>query len=277
MPKLSVIIPVLDEEDAIGPCLEAIAAQTYPVDECVVVDNNCTDRTIEIARTFENRLPLRIVAEKRAGVAWARERGFEVAIGDLLGRIDADTRLEPNWAQTVVDFFEQRPDVAAASGATYPYDVPFAGWFERRVRRMADADRGRENLYGANMVVRREDWDSTRALQLLETDLLEDVDLCLAFKKKGKVMWWLPSLVASQSYRRVKSSPMASLRYALAAPRTYLRHREYKTAAVITGLMPISLIVGWSFWIVLLPYDIKTQTWHWRNVFAGQGRVLPMD
>lgn len=50
MLTLTLVIPVFNEEHQIKGCLDAVASQTVMPDEVIVVDNNCTDRTIEIAQ-----------------------------------------------------------------------------------------------------------------------------------------------------------------------------------------------------------------------------------
>lgn len=276
------VIPVLNEEDAIGGCLESLAVQEHPVDEVVVVDNNCTDRTIEIVQSFAGRLPLRIVQEARPGVFWARERGFQTAQGDLLGRIDADTRVNPGWSRAAVEFFDAHPDIAAASGPTYLHDAPFAGRYERRVHEaLADPERraGRVNqfLSGANMVVRRSAWEAARPFQIGDDDIHEDIDLGIALEKAGCTKWMLPTMHAAQSCRRYMASPVSNLRYALASPRTYLRHGDPKRARRARLLMPIWLATVWTSWIVLLPYDRATQTWSLRHVVRRRAdRITPV-
>ncbi|HET6924501.1 MAG TPA: glycosyltransferase family A protein, partial [Candidatus Saccharimonadales bacterium] len=84
---ISLVIPVYNEEDHLDACLRSVMAQRIPFDEIVVVDNNSTDKTLWIARTFPN---VRIVRETRQGVVHARSTGFDHARGDIIARIDAD-------------------------------------------------------------------------------------------------------------------------------------------------------------------------------------------
>ncbi|MEO9329778.1 glycosyltransferase [Gordonia aurantiaca] len=280
--RLSVVIPVLNEEETIGGCLESLAGLERPVDECIVVDNNCTDRTLEIVRSYADRLPVRVVTEPRPGLIWARERGFEEARGDLLGRIDADTRVDPEWSREVIEFMDAHPEIAGVSGPTYPYDVPLGDRLERSLRkRAADprARRGRErpNLYGANMAVRKSAWQAARDLQVRATNVLEDVDLYLALKKKGFTAWYLPTMLAAQSYRRAKATPVSNLGYTMAGPRTYRLHGEYAMVVRLWLMIPMWLVTGWLIWAVLLPYDLETRTWGRRHIRNGlRGRVSPV-
>ena len=63
--------------------------QQVPADEVVVVDNNSTDRSMDIARQYN----MRIVQEPKQGMIYARNRGFDEANGDVIIRIDGDTVL----------------------------------------------------------------------------------------------------------------------------------------------------------------------------------------
>ena len=55
LPVISVIVPALNEESVIGRCLASLNQQNLPLArfEVIVVDNGSTDRTREIARSFD--------------------------------------------------------------------------------------------------------------------------------------------------------------------------------------------------------------------------------
>src|SRR5688500_17107775 len=92
--RASVVIPVYNEADSLDLCLSAIAAQTTQPFEVIVVDNNSTDTTAEIAASYPF---VRLVYESRQGVVHARNTGFNLAQGDIIARIDADTVIESGW------------------------------------------------------------------------------------------------------------------------------------------------------------------------------------
>src|SRR5262245_36697630 len=96
-PRLSIVIIAFNEEKHIGPCLEAIAHQTVAPDEVIVVDNNSTDRTVQIASSYPF---IKVIHETEQGMIPARNTGLDAAKGDLLARIDADTRIPPQWVET---------------------------------------------------------------------------------------------------------------------------------------------------------------------------------
>jgi glycosyltransferase involved in cell wall biosynthesis len=90
-PKLSIVIPAMNEEEGIGETLDVIplkelADMGYPT-EVIVVDGESVDRTREIAR----EKGARVVIEPRKGYGRAYKTGFEVAQGDIIATGDADT------------------------------------------------------------------------------------------------------------------------------------------------------------------------------------------
>jgi glycosyltransferase involved in cell wall biosynthesis len=101
---ISVIVPVLNEEAHIGEQLLALAAQTYPAAwEVVIVDNGCTDRSMEIARDLTARLPaLRVIdGFTKRGLNHARNVGTMAARGDLLAFCDADDVATSHWIESL--------------------------------------------------------------------------------------------------------------------------------------------------------------------------------
>jgi len=82
---VSLVIPAYNEEATIGGVVEEFRAVPH-LDEIVVVDNNCTDRTAEIAEAAGAR----VVRESRPGYGSALMRGMAEAIGDILVLTEAD-------------------------------------------------------------------------------------------------------------------------------------------------------------------------------------------
>jgi len=105
--KLTVVIPALNEEDAIGSTIERCLAareeivRESPVDrvEIIVVSDGSTDRTVEIARAFDEVRV--IVFEKNRGYGAAIKKGFEEGTGQLVGFLDADGTCDPNHFATL--------------------------------------------------------------------------------------------------------------------------------------------------------------------------------
>ena len=101
---ISVVIPVLNGQEHLAEQLAGLAAQTYEGDwELVVVDNGCTDRSVEIARGFSPRLPSLTIADAtaRQGLNHARNVGAHAARGDFLVFCDADDVAAPGWLEAM--------------------------------------------------------------------------------------------------------------------------------------------------------------------------------
>jgi glycosyltransferase involved in cell wall biosynthesis len=103
---ISVVIPVLNGEKHVGEQLAALAAQTYDCAwEVVIVDNGCTDRTLEVVFGWRNRLPAVTIVDARArpGLNHARNAGAAAARGELLAFCDADDVATPGWLAALAE------------------------------------------------------------------------------------------------------------------------------------------------------------------------------
>jgi len=98
---ISVVIPCYNEEDGVR---EVIGRMPKAVDEVVVVDNNCTDRTAEVARS----LGAVVVAEKRPGYGAAYKAGLKAATRDVIVTLDGDGTYPPEEIPRLVDTLVDR-------------------------------------------------------------------------------------------------------------------------------------------------------------------------
>lgn len=83
--RISVVIPAYDEEGTIAGVVADFASSPF-VDEVVVVDNNCRDRTAELAKAAGAR----VVAESAPGYGCALLAGMRAATGDVFVLTEAD-------------------------------------------------------------------------------------------------------------------------------------------------------------------------------------------
>lgn len=115
--RVSIIIPAHNEEKYIASTLEAVLKQDYPDFEVIVVDNNSSDRTSEIAKSFSR---VKVVQEFNKGTNWARERGRKESTGEIIVTLDSDCILPTDkWLSTATSILMSKADVVAVSG---PYD-----------------------------------------------------------------------------------------------------------------------------------------------------------
>lgn len=93
-PTVSVVMPVYNVEDYVAEAVESVLAQTYADFELIIVDDGCSDRSVEICRTFADRR-VRIVSQANRGLAGARNTGILEARGRYVAFLDSDDRWLP--------------------------------------------------------------------------------------------------------------------------------------------------------------------------------------
>ncbi len=112
--SVSIIIPVYNGSKTLKLCLESVFNSYYRNFECIVVDDHSIDNTVMIAESFDTKI---IKLPRQRGVANARNRGAEVARGNILLFVDADVTIYPDSLEKVVKDFEENPDVSAVFGS----------------------------------------------------------------------------------------------------------------------------------------------------------------
>ena len=90
-PVVSVIIPVYNSEKFTEKCIRSLLGQTYQNLELLVIDDGSTDQSGTILDHLASEdARIRLVHQKNAGVAAARNRGIDLATGTYLTFIDGD-------------------------------------------------------------------------------------------------------------------------------------------------------------------------------------------
>lgn len=116
--KLSVVIPCYNEEDGIR---QVIGRMPSSIDEIVVVDNNCTDNTAQVAES----LGARVVEEKTPGYGAAYKRGLAAATGDVVITMDGDGTYPPEEIERLVDVLVNE-NIDFVSACRFPLSDPRA-------------------------------------------------------------------------------------------------------------------------------------------------------
>lgn len=261
-PSVAIVIPAYNEERFIGRCVASCLRQTSLPDEIIVVNNRSTDGTETIVRRLqaENRhIPIRILTQNEyQGITPTRNCGFDQVRSTVIGRIDADSVIAPNWVATIRRRFRD-PAVDAVTGPVFYYDMPLRQAtfrLDRAVRdRLHRKAKDQRFLFGSNMAVRASAWRAVRHLTRLdlEDQLHEDIDLALALFKNGCDIEYERSLIAGLSGRRVENSPRDFYRYATRYLRTTKVHRVNSRTALMT--IAILLMGYFPAHILRLFYD----------------------
>lgn len=202
--KISIVIPVYNEENYIKSCLESLVHQEVRADEILIVDNNCTDRSMEIARTY----PVRIVKEAKQGMIFARNRGFNEAIGDIMIRIDSDTIMPSYWVKRTKEIFETQK-IDGMSGPTYYNDLPLqTPYYSILYLAYLKKKLGHHCFIGSNMALTKAIWNKVKDDICLDDKLVhEDIDLSYHIGHIGGVIHFERSMIMPTSGRRIKHNP----------------------------------------------------------------------
>ncbi len=202
--RITVVIPAYNEEKNIGVCLRCILDQKRSAEEIIVVDNNSTDRTAEIARNFGAR----VVEERLKGIAHARNAGFDAATGDIIARTDADSCVPRDWIMRIENIFaDSSIDAVSGPGILDNHRwtlIPFR--FYTWIFVLLSG--GVSPMVGPNMAIRRDAWHRIcKEVCLNDRDMHEDLDLALHLHRSGACVRYHPQLQVNTSGRRALHNP----------------------------------------------------------------------
>lgn len=188
--RISFIIPVLNGARFIADCIEHIIAEMGDGDELIVADNGSTDGTLDIVRRFDR---IRLLQFPDFTIAALRNRGAEIAHGNLYAFIDSDCLVCSGWREAVKAVLEDESVDATGSR----YDIPEKPhWIEKAWYSKKSRDRTRINyINSGNLVVRKEAFEAVGGFdEKLVTD--EDYDLGERLNRQGHVMVEAPQVRA---------------------------------------------------------------------------------
>jgi len=122
---ISFIIPVLNGEKHIRQCLDHILREMNDNDEIIVVDNGSTDDTLKIVKHYEK---VNILIFPEVTIAALRNRGADIAKGDILAFIDSDCLVCEGWREGVKSVLSD--EMIKATGSIC--DIPLSStWIEK--------------------------------------------------------------------------------------------------------------------------------------------------
>ena len=125
-PKVSLVIPMRNEQESLAELLTALQAQTFRADEIILVDGGSTDDTVSLARQLtSDDERFRIIQVGDATPGRARNVGIELARNDWIALTDAGNRAEPQWLEQVVERATSASDVDIVFGNYEPIDESF--------------------------------------------------------------------------------------------------------------------------------------------------------
>ncbi len=133
-PEISVAVCTYNRADVLPKCLESLANQTVDKElfEVLIIDNNSTDGTKEIATDFcKENLNFRYIFEEKQGLSQARNRAIDEAKGKYIAYIDDDAIADKEWIEKIISVIQNNKDIAAFGGKILPwYNIEKPKWFK---------------------------------------------------------------------------------------------------------------------------------------------------
>lgn len=120
---ISVIVPCYNCERYIRPCLEALLAQSYPLDryEVILVDNGSTDSSASLARQYPN---VTVIEASARGAYAARNAGVRASSGPILAFTDADCEVCPTWLEQIGTAMKNRETAVLLGVRRFARETP---------------------------------------------------------------------------------------------------------------------------------------------------------
>lgn len=220
-PELSIIILTFNVERVIKACLNSVFSSLKKDWEVIVIDNNSTDKTVEMLKKFQHD-SLKIIENKEnSGFAGGNNIAVQQAQGKYILFLNPDTIVEQNTISYCVNYLHDHPDVGAATvkivlgngkldyschrGFPTPWNsfCFFSGLTKifPKVKSFSGYTLGYKNLNeihevdainGAFFMIKKELGDK---LNWFDTDFFwngEDMDFCYRIKEEGYKIMYLP-------------------------------------------------------------------------------------
>jgi len=196
-PEVSVIVPARNEEASLGECLRSLVSQTEVEFEIIVVDDGSTDGTRAIAESFTG---VRVISAGALAAGWTGKNnavasGAREARGTWILFTDADTVHRPgSLARALAEAKSQGGDLLSYSPeqvvTTFAEKVVMPVVFaelaaEYPPEKVRDASSGIVAANGQYILVRRAAYEAVGGHAVVAHEILEDVALAKAFRRRG--------------------------------------------------------------------------------------------
>ncbi|HEX6285331.1 MAG TPA: glycosyltransferase [Pyrinomonadaceae bacterium] len=256
--KVSVIVPVRDEEHSIRELLDSLLSQTRPPDEIVITDGGSVDATPQIIEEYiERGAPVRLLRPGPALPGRGRNLGAAAADFDWLAFTDAGIRLNHDWLETLVARAAQDSSIDIVYGSWEPVTDTF--FKECAAIAYVPPPALRDGIVArprfiASTLLRREAWakvngfpeDLRSAEDLVFMDRLEGAGYRAVFEPRAQVHWNLRPTIGT-TFKRFLVYSRNNIRAGL------WRQWQAKILfryAVRLGLLVIALIID-PRWVVV--------------------------
>ncbi len=246
--KISVVIPAYNEEKTISHTLESLLKQKVFPSEIIVVDNNSSDKTNAIAKSFRDRFSqksvnLIVLKEPKQGVANARNAGFNKVSHPIVASTDADSVVSSSWIESINHHFKNY-DSIAVTGKILLFDAPLPitllcqkGWY-KYLHHLGLLIFGFMGVHTANCAIKKECFQKVKGFNGNITNPCEcdDFEISSRLSRLGNIRFD-SKIISSMSYRRY-NTPKKAIVTTLTRIKSWLtvglKYRGQQIKSVIT-------------------------------------------
>jgi len=200
-PSVSVIIPARNEQQYVKRCILSLLRQQYPKLELILVDDNSTDNTLNIAKSIQDPR-LKIISLKRTpsgwtGKSWASQVGYKASRGQILLFTDSDAFFfnKSGISQAVASMIKNHAKVITGlplielrdicSKLVMPIYNLFSIYSTPSYRDLSNPKNSAGYLIGSFFLIDRGILDEIGGFTAVRNSIQEDTDLGMFVKKSG--------------------------------------------------------------------------------------------
>lgn len=263
MPKVSVIVPIFNEQKYINKLIDSFLRQTFQDFELFLIDDCSTDNTPELIKQYSDQRIKYIRNDINLQVTKSINKGIQLATGEYLFFTGADCVATINWIETGVMLLDTNPDAVGVFG-NIMYSTSHVTISDRITETKHD-------IYGANMAF--------KAIYVKQLDGLnpefkaqEDRDLAYRIQKFGKILHSFDMIIIHQQKYQTRRSIFADAKRTENMVKFIKEHNDFSNSnlwgrvllphRLLIVLFPPAIILAYSFRRLS---DIKCAFW----VFIG--------
>jgi glycosyltransferase involved in cell wall biosynthesis len=285
-PRVSALVPVKDRRERMLRCMDALLAQDHPDYEIVVLDNGSTDGTPEacLERAKGSDVPVRV--EVIAGsVGHVRNRGAELARGEIVAFTDSDCLPAPGWLSAGERPFVD-PAVGVVTGRTLPEEEPTGPW-----PATIEVEGPTPRFESCNVLFRRDAFIATPGFDEQVGHFWEDTAAGFAMKRAGWQVAYAPDALVRhdvtypgwvwQLKRAQRHAHLAAvlrhypeMRREVLWARVFLRPRHAVLLATAIGLALAPLDRRWLALAAPYAWSRRPYTLHPRQMIGNAQGVI---
>ena len=286
--KVSVIVPVRDEEDSIRELLDSLLAQTRPPDEIVITDGGSVDATPQIIEDYKQKgAPVNLIRAAASLPGRGRNLAAAEAQFDWLAFTDGGIRLERKWLEALVTKAEENESTDIVYGSVEPVTDTF--FTECAAIAYVPPPKPQEDVIArprfiASSLLRREAWAKVKgfpenlrsAEDLIFMERLEQAGYRAVFEPRAQVYWRLRSTLKS-TFKRFLVYSLNNIRAGLFNQwQARILFRYAMLLVVFIALLIVQpsrfwvAFVAWgALWVLMLVARAIVSIWRNRNCYPA--------